>query len=84
MADVKFGTKSAISSPTPKWATWTFRIFFYVSSFVTFIIATDGTIPQATALQIIKWLAITTVAVHGFSKMWGIDTKNAFNQSPKN
>lgn len=64
-----------IGNTTPKWANWMFRIYFYLSSFVTLYLAFDPEVPAPLALKIIKWLTISTIAVHGFSKMWGIDTK---------
>lgn len=75
-----------LDKPSPKWATWAFRIFLYAASFATIIVTTDPAIPQAIALMVVKYLAFATMGVHGLSKMVGIDiskdvedSKTAFN-----
>ncbi len=84
--EVTFGLKS-IARPTPNWAKWAFRIFFYISSLTAFIILSDGDIPQALAIKITKYLTIANMAIHGLSKMFGIDVKDYdqpyFNKSSK-
>lgn len=65
----------SVTNPTPMWATWAFRIFFYIGNFITFLLSVDGTIDPELALKIIKWNSIAVVAVHGFSRMIGIDTR---------
>ncbi len=82
---VSFGI-GQLDKPSPKWATWTFRIFLYASSLATIIMTTDNAIPAATALLVVKYLGFANIAVHGLSKMVGIDisqdaanAKTAFN-----
>lgn len=77
-----------IGNLTPNWAQWMFRVWFYIAQFTTLILAQIAGVSDKTKLQIIFWLAIANMAVHGFSKMWGIDTKkiqqeavDAFHQS---
>lgn len=64
-----------IGNTTPNWSTWMFRIWFYLAQFTTIIIAMVSEIADAYKVKILFWLAIANIAVHGFSKMWGIDTK---------
>lgn len=87
MVNSQFGAAS-ITKPTPAWANWMFRVFFYIGNFVTFLLSVDGTVDPEVALTIIKWNSIIVVAVHGFSRMWGINTrelekeaKDAFDQA---
>lgn len=68
----KFGLDQ-VSQPTPEWAKWMFRIFFYASSFTSFIMTIDASIPAATVISVVKYLSIATMAVHGFSKLFGVD-----------
>jgi uncharacterized membrane protein len=66
-----------IGNPTPQWATWMFRIYFYLCKFAIVVIAMlpAERIPAAVKVEIILWIGISDAAVHGFSRMWGIDTK---------
>lgn len=77
-----------IGNLTPNWAQWMFRIWFYMAQFATIIIAMIAGVPDKTKVQILLYMAIANIAVHGFSKIWGIDTKkiqqeavDAFNQA---
>lgn len=67
----KFGIDQ-ISQPTPMWANWVFRVFFYLASFTTVIVTTDDEISPATAKRVAKYLAFATMAVHGASKLFGV------------
>jgi hypothetical protein len=71
---VEFGP-GQIGNTTPKWANWMFRIYFYSASFVTLYLAFDTSITAHVSLVIIKWLTVSTMFVHGFSKMFGIDSR---------
>lgn len=62
-----------VNKPTPKWATWSFRVFFYLASLATIIVTTDNAIPPHIALMVAKYLAFATMGVHGISKMFGVD-----------
>lgn len=85
-SQVKFGF-GQITNPTPSWAKWAFRVFFYVTSLATVIITMTGDIPDSIALEITKWVSIANMAVHGLSKMFGIDISdsdiNYFDKSKK-
>lgn len=77
-----------VGNKTPAWAQWMFRIFFYLVSFVNLYLAFDTTVPPELMHTILKWSTLLVMAVHGFSRMWGIDTKqyqseanDAFNQN---
>jgi hypothetical protein len=80
MADTKqsFGLNQ-IGNETPKWATWFFRIFFYVTSMTTIALDTFTGIPLITMLLIAKIVAFSNVCAHAFSKMWGIQIDNTKN-----
>lgn len=76
-----------ISKPTPEWARWVFRIYLYVASFAMFVITTNKRIKPEVALEIIEYISISLVGVHGLSKMVGVDisqyekdAKDAFKQ----
>lgn len=69
-----FGIKQ-IGNLTPDWAQWMFRIFFYLIAFANLYIGFDADVTPEFAKQFMKWSSIAVIAVHGFSKLWGIDTK---------
>jgi hypothetical protein len=71
MADQKFGLDQ-VNNETPKWATWFFRIFFYVTSMTTLALSMFTNIPVETKLHIAEIVAFANMAAHSFSKMWGI------------
>ena len=60
------------SNPSPKWAIWVFRIFFYVSSVTTVIVTTDDEIPATAAKRIVKYLAYATMAIHLGARLTGV------------
>lgn len=62
-----------INKPTPLWATWTFRVFLYMASFTTIIVTTEHGIPPVLAIAIAKYLGYAVLAVHGLTKMVGVD-----------
>jgi len=64
-----------IGNVTPNWATWMFRIYFYVAQFAAIFLAFFTRISAETKVEILAWIAMLSIAVHGFSKMWGINTK---------
>jgi len=88
-APSKFGPNQ-IGKTTPPWATWTFRIFFYITSFGTIVLTSVKKIPAETVVEILFWVGISNIFVHGMSKMVGIDSKKiemeakeAFNLTAK-
>ena len=62
-----------IGNPTPMWATWVFRIFFYAASLTTVIVSSNKHITPETALAIVEYLGYAVMGVHGLSKMVGVD-----------
>lgn len=68
---VGFGPKF-IGNPTPMWAKWLFRIFFYATSTGTLGLGIFTNIDPGTKLQISQWVVFANAAVHGFTKMYGI------------
>jgi hypothetical protein len=70
-----FGPKF-IGSRTPEWARWLFRIFFYVTSMTTLALSLFSTIPVETKLHIAEVVGFANMAVHSFSKMFGIKVED--------
>ena len=66
-----FGPKF-IGNTTPVWAKWLFRVFFYVTSMTTLALSLFSTIPVEIKLHIAEGVAFANMAVHSFSKMFGI------------
>jgi hypothetical protein len=64
-----------IGNHTPSWATWVFRIFFYLYSFATIFLTMDPSIPKDFVIQFVKYGAITVMLIHGLGKLIGVDTK---------
>ncbi len=73
--ETKFGPKF-IGNETPKWARWLFRIFFYVTSMTTLALSLFSNIPTETKLHIAEAVAFANMAVHSFSKMFGIKVED--------
>lgn len=69
---VGFGPEH-IDLPQPIWAIWFFRIFFYVTSTLSlsFTIFTEW--PVKTKLKMMEIVSFSNLAVHGASKMFGIE-----------
>lgn len=75
MADQKFGLNQ-IGNPSPKWAKWVFRIFFYVTSMTTLALSMFTTIPTETKLHIAEAVAFANMAVHSLMKMVGVEVED--------
>lgn len=69
---VKFGP-GQIKKPTPDFAKWAFRIFFYTTSTVSLFLTVFTEIPTDLKLLILKAVTFANAAVHGLSKMFGIN-----------
>ena len=65
-------TFGAISSTTPSWAKWVFRIVFLFTTVFTAWLASTGLIPATTKLEITYGLTALNATAFGFSKMFGI------------
>lgn len=79
--ETKFGI-AQISKPTPKWAKWVFRVFFYITQTVNLALIMFTTIPVEIKLQITEYIAFANLSVHGASKLFGIedDTTTYYNR----
>lgn len=65
-----------IGQPTPMWAKWAFRIFFYVTSMTTLALSLFTSIPTEAKLHIAEAVGFANMAVHSFSKMFGIKVED--------
>ncbi|WP_123849205.1 hypothetical protein [Chitinophaga lutea] len=65
-------TVISIEKPTPKWATWVFRIVFLLTTAATFIIGSDPGIPAEIAVRIGVYLKAADLVVWSLSRMVGI------------
>lgn len=74
MAKTKFG---AVSSPTPMWAKWFFRISLYFISLIILALTTlnvdrFGIQPQDVN-DLVAALSLLIMAIHSFTRMFGIE-----------
>lgn len=69
MRTTKFG---ALSSPTPPWSKWMFRITFLLTSVITIWLAGTQLIPDNIKLEVSLILKAVDALVFGFSKMFGV------------
>ncbi len=69
---LKFGF-GQIPNRTPKWARWTFRIFFYTTGIVTSLVDIFTEIPTDVKLTITAAVLKSNLLIHALSKMFGID-----------
>ena len=72
MADVKFGTKQAINSPTPKWAKYTFRIILILTTAIAGWVAGTTLIAETSKMEVILILKLIDPVVFGISNLFGI------------
>lgn len=79
MAEIKFMSKEAISLPTPKAATWIFRIVIILTGAATLIIAGDPGIPNELKVRLAVYLKGLDLAVWGIGRLLGIK-KEDFEQ----
>lgn len=62
----------SVTEPTPKWATWTFRIVFLLTKVAIGIIAADPGIPDDLKVRIGLYLSGLDTLVWGLSRMVGV------------
>lgn len=67
-----FANKKALTSRTPTWAQNMVGITILVTSVATFIVASDTSIPAATAVKIGIYLKGADMLVAGIAKLWGV------------
>lgn len=70
-----FATKQAILSETPKWAQWTFRVTFILTTVATFVIASDPHLTDDVKVRIGVYLKGLDMVIYGVSKLFGVDVK---------
>lgn len=70
-----FGIPS-LQRPTPEWAKWVFRIFFYVTSMTAIALSIFTKISPETKLIIMEATTFANVAMHGLSKLVGVKVEN--------
>ncbi len=73
---------SQLSKATPVWASWMFRIVFVLTTALTFIIASDPTIPDELKVRIGVYLKGFDMVIYSISKMFGVDPKSEENEIP--
>lgn len=61
-----------INLPTPKWATWLFRIIFILTTAVTFIIAGEPSIPDDLKVRIGLYLKGLDLFIWGIGRGLGV------------
>lgn len=76
MAEQKFGPQF-IGTETPQWAKWLFRIFFYCTSTIGIALGIFTSIPTEMKLHIYEGITFANMAMHGFTKMFGIKVDDA-------
>lgn len=76
MSETKFGP-GQITTQTPMWAKWMFRITFILTTAVTGWVAATNIFPQETKYEITLALKLLIdPVVYGLSKMFGVQTKD--------
>lgn len=66
-------TVLSINKPTPNWARWTFRIFFYASSLTVIVLDIFTEIPPDVKLKISTIVIKANLFVHAISRLFGVD-----------
>ena len=74
MEKTKFGF-GQLTSKTPSWAIWIFRIVFILTTVATFVIAADPTINDALKVRIGVYLKGLDMFLYGFSKLFGVEVQ---------
>jgi uncharacterized membrane protein len=70
---------SGVNKPTPKWATYLFRVVFILTGVVTFIVAADPAVKPEVAYRIGIYLKGLDMAVWGFTRIFGIEVSRDYN-----
>lgn len=73
-------TVISLAKETPKWATWSFRIVFILTTAVTFVIASDPAIPDALKVRIGVYLKGLDMVIWGIGRFLGIEPQNETNK----
>lgn len=66
-------TVISVTKPTPKYATWIFRVVFVLTTAATFVIASDPAIPDDLKVRIGVYLKGLDMIVWGIGRFLGIE-----------
>jgi hypothetical protein len=69
----------SVNEPTPKWATWVFRIIFLLTSAALIILAADPTIPDGVKFRVSLYLKAADVVVWGIGRALGVKKEDFSN-----
>lgn len=72
---ISFGL-TGLKAETPRWAQWTFRVVFLLTTVATFVIAGDDQIPNELKVRIGLYLKGLDMLIYGLSKMCGVTVKD--------
>ncbi len=75
MPTTKFNVQQ-LTQQTPLWAKWMFRCTLILATTAGFIVAGDTSIDAELKVRIMLYLQGGTMAMYGFSKLFGIDLEN--------
>lgn len=81
MPDTKVGL-GQITNPTPKWATWVFRIVLYAAAVMNIIVTVIAEIPADMQLILLKYSAYAVTLTHMFTRLFGIPTPKIPEYNP--
>lgn len=70
----------SIQNPTPKWATWLFRIVFLLTSVAVFLVSNEPSIPDPFKIRIALWLKALDVFVWGIGRGLGVKKSDFENE----
>ena len=84
MEKTKFGF-GQLTSKTPSWASWLFRIVFILTTVAAFIISGDPQINDMIKVRVLLYLKGVDMLIYGFSKLFGVEVQNDKDEeSPAN
>lgn len=73
-------TTFSIKDPSPKWATWLFRIVFLLTSVAVFLVANEPSVPDTLKVRIAVWLKALDVFVWGIGRGLGVKKSDFENE----
>lgn len=62
----------SVSAPTPKWATWVFRIVFFITTGLSFWVAGTNLVPESIKVEIMLAFKSLDIIVWGLGKSLGV------------
>ncbi len=76
-------TVVSFNLPTPKWATWVFRVVFILTGVATFVMTADPAISPVMKVRIAIYLKALDMLVWGVTRAIGVDVSRDFNLPEK-